>query len=205
MWSSERAGRGNPHPRMFKMLMLRRAPGRRPAGIFLLAVACLAGCRAASPPVTPAGQAPLKLTSSSFQGDRIPAKFTCDGAGTSPQFAWNAPPAATASLALLVTDPDAPGGTFVHWILYNLPAATRELPEGQSQLPSGARQGRNDFGNIGYGGPCPPGKSAHHYVFSLYALDVALNLPQGAALAEIKAAMQGHILAHGELIALYPR
>jgi Raf kinase inhibitor-like YbhB/YbcL family protein len=183
--------------------MLKQTPASRLAGILLWSVVCLPGCNGAAPTPVSVGQTMLKLTSSSFQGDRIPTKFTCDGAGTSPQLAWTGPPPATASLALLVTDPDAPGGPFVHWVLFNLPSATREIPEGQP--PSGARLGRNDFGNIGYGGPCPPGKSPHRYVFSLYALDASLNLPQGATLAEVKSAMQGHVLAHGELIALYPK
>jgi len=151
----------------------------------------------------------MNLTSTSFQeGSRIPAKFTCNGAGVSPQLAWSAPPAGTASFALLVTDPDAPGGTFVHWVLYNLPAGTRALPEGlpaEGQLPDGALQGRNDFGEIGYGGPCPPPGSPHHYVFTLYALDAKLNLPVGATRAQVEAAMQGHILASGRLVGLFQR
>lgn len=150
----------------------------------------------------------MNLTSTSFQGDRIPAKFTCNGAGISPQLAWTAPPAWTVSLALIVTDPDAPGRTFVHWVLYDLPAGTRSLPEAppsQGELPDGSLQGRNDFGNLGYGGPCPPGQSPHHYVFTLYALDAKLNLPVGATRAQVEAAMQGHILARGELIGLYQR
>lgn len=149
----------------------------------------------------------MQLTSTSFQ-DQIPARFTCNGVGLSPQLAWSAPPAGTASFALMVTDPDAPGRTFVHWVLYDLPAATRSLPEAlsvQGQLADGARQGRNDFGDIGYGGPCPPGHSPHHYVFTLYALDAKLNLPVGATRSQVEAAMQGHILAHGELVALFQR
>jgi hypothetical protein len=148
----------------------------------------------------------MKLTSTSFEGSQIPAKFTCNGVGISPQLAWSAAPAGTQSLALIVTDPDAPGRTFVHWVLYDLPAGAQSLPEGlptQYQLPDGSRQGRNDFGNLGYGGPCPPGHSPHHYVFTLYALDAKLNLPVGATRAQVEAAMQGHVLAHGELIALY--
>ena len=152
----------------------------------------------------------MNLSSTSFQdGSQIPAKFTCSGAGISPQLAWTAPPAKTASLALIVTDPDAPRGTWVHWVLYNLPAAgTRALPEGLpalDQLPDGALQGRNDFGKIGYGGPCPPPGSPHHYVFTLYALDAKLNLPVGATRARIEAAMQGHILAIGRLVGMFQR
>ena len=152
----------------------------------------------------------MNLSSTSFQdGLQIPAKFTCSGAGISPQLAWTAPPAKTASLALIVTDPDAPRGTWVHWVLYNLPAAgTRALPEGLpalDQLPDGALQGRNDFGKIGYGGPCPPPGSPHHYVFTLYALDAKLNLPVGATRAQVEAAMQGHILASGRLVGMFQR
>jgi hypothetical protein len=152
----------------------------------------------------------MNLTSASFQeGSRIPAKYTCSGANISPQLAWNAPPpAATASLALIVTDPDAPRGTWVHWVLYDLPAETRALPEGLSalgQLPNDARQSRNDFGETGYGGPCPPPGSPHHYVFTLYALKAKLNLPVGATRVQVEAAMQRHILASGRLVGLFRR
>ncbi len=172
------------------------------AGI-LLAAALLPGCRASN-----VKGGTMNLTSSSFQGSQIPARFTCSGAGISPQLAWSAPPAGTASFALIVTDPDAPRGTFVHWVLYDLPAGTRALPEGvaaQGQLDDGSRQGQNDFGEIGYGGPCPPPGSPHHYHFMLYALDGKLNLAVGATRAQVEAAMQGHILARGELIGMYKR
>lgn len=148
----------------------------------------------------------MNLTSTSIQGGQIPARFTCNGAGVSPQLAWTAPPVGTASFALIVTDPDAPGGTFTHWVLYDLPAGARALPEGlpnQGQFADGARQGRNDFDNLGYGGPCPPGHSPHHYVFTLYALNAKLNLPAGATRAQVETALQGHTLARGELISLY--
>jgi hypothetical protein len=181
---------------------LRRAVWCVAAGI-LIAVAPLPGCRASG-----VKGGTMNLTSTSFQGSQIPARFTCSGAGISPQLAWNAPPAGTASFALIVTDPDAPRGTFVHWVLYDLPAGTRALPEGLAalgQLEDGSRQGRNDFGEIGYGGPCPPPGSPHHYHFMLYALDAKLNLAAGATRAQVEAAMQGHILAHGELVGLYKR
>jgi hypothetical protein len=109
---------------------------------------------------------------------------------------------------LIVTDPDAPRRTFVHWVLYGLPAVAQALPEGVlglGQLVDGGRQGRNDFGDLGYGGPCPPPGSPHHYIFTLYALDAKLNLPVGATRARIEAAMQGHILAIGRLIGLFER
>jgi len=173
------------------------------AGVLLL-VAALPGCRDS----IARGQT-MNLSSTSFQdGSQIPVKYTCSGANISPQLAWSAPPAATASLALTVTDPDAPRGTWVHWVLYNLPAGTRALPEGLpalGQLPDGALQGRNDFGEIGYGGPCPPPGSPHHYIFTLYALDAKLNLPEGATRAQVEAAIQGHILASGRLVGLYQR
>jgi hypothetical protein len=170
------------------------------AGLLLLA-AVMPGCRGG----IVMGQT-MKLTTTSFQGSQIPAKFTCNGAGISPELSWNEPPAGTASFALIAIDPDAPGRTFVHWVLYDLHAGTRTLREGlpnQGQLPDGARQGRNDFGNLGYGGPCPPGHSTHHYVFTLYALDMKLNLPAGASQSQVESDMKGHILAHGELTGLY--
>jgi Raf kinase inhibitor-like YbhB/YbcL family protein len=172
--------------------------------VLLLAAAALTGCRGS----LARGQT-MNLTSTSFQGGtRIPAKFTCNGAGVSPQLAWSAPPAGTASYALIVTDPDAPGRTFVHWVLYGLPAAAQALPEGlpaQGQLADGSRQGRNDFGDLGYGGPCPPRGAPHHYIFTLYALDAKLNLPVGATRAQVEADIQGHILAKGELVGLFQR
>jgi len=174
------------------------------AAVLMFAAAVLTGCRGS----IARGQT-MNLTSTSFsEGSPIPAKFTCNGVGVSPQLAWNAPPAGTVSLALIVTDPDAPGGTFVHWVLYGLPAETQELPEGvptQGQLADGSRQGRNDFGDLGYGGPCPPRGAPHHYIFTLYALDAKLNLPVGATRAQVEAAMQGHVLTHGELIGLFQR
>lgn len=176
--------------------------------IVLLAAVALPGCRGSEPAASVAGQAALELSSSSFQGSQIPAKFTCSGAEISPQLAWSKPPARTASFALIVADPDAPRGTFVHWVLYDLPGATRSLPEAlpnQGLLAGGARQGRNDAGRLGYAGPCPPGHSPHHYHFMLYALDAMLDLPVGATRAQVEAAMQGHILARGELVGLYQR
>lgn len=176
----------------------------------ILVVVALPGCQGAgTETAVPARvQGAMELTSASFQSSQIPAKFTCNGAGISPQLAWSAPPPGTASFALIVTDPDAPGRTFVHWVIYDLPGKTRALPEGLpglGQLSDGSRQGRSDFGDIGYGGPCPPGNSAHHYHFTLYALDAKLNLPVGATRAQVEAAMQSHILARGELVGIYQR
>ena len=151
----------------------------------------------------------LTLTSSAFEaGGTIPKKFTCDGPDVSPALNWNDPPAGTQSFALIADDPDAPVGTWVHWVLYDLPATARSFDENvpkQEQLSNGARQGRNDFGKIGYGGPCPPPGKPHRYFFKLYALDAKLNLKAGATKADLEKAMHGHILAQGELMGRYGR
>lgn len=151
----------------------------------------------------------MKISSAAFAGgEMIPKKFTCDGPDASPKLNWTEPPAKTQSFALVVDDPDAPAGTWVHWVLFDLPADARELPEGvpkQEQLANGARQGRNDFGKVGYGGPCPPPGNPHRYFFKLYALDAKLNLKAGATKAEAEGAMRGHILAHAEMIGKYGR
>ncbi len=149
------------------------------------------------------------LKSSAFTAeDSIPKKHTCDGPDLSPALAWGQPPAGTQSLGLIMDDPDAPVGTWVHWVLYDLPATARELPEGvpkQEELSNGARQGRNDFRRIGYGGPCPPPGGPHRYFFKLYALDTKTNLKPGATKAELEKAMQGHILGKTELMGRYKR
>jgi Raf kinase inhibitor-like YbhB/YbcL family protein len=151
----------------------------------------------------------FELTSAAFSaGETIPKKFTCDGPDVSPKLSWNDPPAKTESFALIMDDPDAPAGTWVHWVLYDVPADAKELPEGvpkQEQLASGARQGRNDFGRIGYGGPCPPPGKPHRYFLKLYALDTKLNLKSGATKADLERAMKGHILAQADRIGRYGR
>ena len=172
----------------------------------MVALAALAGCRGSA--VIGEEKPTLELTSSSFRDGEIPKKFTCDGADVSPELAWAAPPAGTKSFALIVVDRDAPIGSFVHWVLYDIAGEKRELPEGlptQEQFPDGSRQGRNDFDKTGYGGPCPPKKSPHRYVFALYALDATLNLPAGATKKQVEKALEGHILAHGELTGRYQR
>lgn len=151
----------------------------------------------------------LRVTTTAFQpGGAIPKKFTCDGPDVSPPLAWPDLPAGTQSIALIMQDPDAPMGNWVHWVLYDLPASARELPENvakQEQLLNGARQGRNDFRKIGYGGPCPPAGPAHRYFIEVFALDAKTNLQPGATKAELEKAMQGHILAQGELMGRYQR
>src|SRR5712691_12932499 len=155
------------------------------------------------------GIMPLQISSTAFSaGETIPKKFTCDGPDVSPKLSWSDPPVNSQSFALIMDDPDAPAGTWVHWVLYDVPRDTKELPEAvpkQEQLPSGARQGRNDFGKIGYGGPCPPPGKPHRYFFKLYALDSKLNLKVGATKADVERAMKGHILAQAELIGKYGR
>lgn len=145
----------------------------------------------------------IKLTSGAFQaGGLIPAQYTCVGQKGSPPLAWTDVPAAAKSLALIVDDPDAPRGTWVHWVVYDLPSATKELPAGvpaQETLAGGGRQGKNDFGQVGYGGPCPP-SGTHRYYFKLYALNAELNLPAGATKQDLLKAMYGHILDEGQLV-----
>jgi Raf kinase inhibitor-like YbhB/YbcL family protein len=148
----------------------------------------------------------ITLTSTAFsEGAPIPSDYTCDGADISPPLAWSEVPSGTQSLALIVDDPDAPRGTWVHWVLYNVPATVTELPPNvplERSLPNGAKQGRNDFGKIGYGGPCPP-RGTHRYYFKLYALDTQLALDAGATKQELLDAMAGHILAEGQLMGTY--
>ena len=151
----------------------------------------------------------LELKSSAFDpGGDIPSKYSCEGPDVSPDLAWSDLPGGTRSLSLIMDDPDAPVGTWVHWVLYDLPATSHELAEGiptHEQLPNGARQGRNDFGRIGYGGPCPPPGAPHRYVFKLYALDAPSGLEAGASKADLESAMEGHVLAQAELIGRFRR
>jgi Raf kinase inhibitor-like YbhB/YbcL family protein len=152
----------------------------------------------------------FSLRSPAFaDGAAIPVRHTCDGPDVSPPLAWSDAPAGTRSFALIMDDPDAPAGTWVHWVLYNLPAATSELPETVAKVEGldlgGARQGRNDFRHPGYGGPCPPPGPAHRYIFKLYALDAVLELRPGAKKPELEAAMQGHMLAMAQLVGTYAR
>lgn len=150
----------------------------------------------------------LKVTSTAFkEGEMIPQKHTCDDRDVSPPLAWSEAPAGAKSFALICDDPDAPVGTWVHWVLFNLPATTRELPENiapEKTLAFGERHGKNSWGRLGYGGPCPPG-GTHRYFFKLYALDTTLSLQPGATKADVEKAMQGHILSQGQLMGRYKR
>jgi len=151
----------------------------------------------------------IVLNSNAFQpGLIIPKQYTGDGVDQSPPLGWSDPPSATKSLTLICDDPDAPRGTWVHWVLFNLPAQTRKLEEGvptTETLDNGAKQGKNDFGNIGYGGPAPPKGKPHRYFFKLYALDVVVDLLPGTTKAQLMDAMKGHILAEGNLMGKYGR
>ena len=155
------------------------------------------------------GKKDMQLTSSAFtEGGSIPAEFTCEGKDISPPLKWSGAPARAKSLALIVDDPDAPAGTWVHWVLYNLPASTSELPENASRPPSilgSAAQGLNDFRRSGYGGPCPPPGKPHRYFFKLYALDSELSLRRGSTKKDLEKAMQGHILTQAQLMGTYKR
>ena len=150
----------------------------------------------------------LAITSPAFtDGGAIPSVYTCEGRDVSPPLAWTDPPPGTNSLALIADDPDAPGKTWVHWVLYNLPPSARELPEAfppDEERPDGMCQGTTDFGRVGYGGPCPP-SGTHRYFFKLYALDAPLALPPGATKPQFEAAMKGHLLAEAQLMGTYRR
>jgi Raf kinase inhibitor-like YbhB/YbcL family protein len=169
--------------------------------------AFLAGCGDSSPQTQ--GLPAMKLTSTAFtEGSTIPKKFTGDGEDHSPPLQWSEVPDKTKSFALIADDPDAPMGTWVHWVIFNLPAYQHELAEGvppEATLASGAKQGKNDFKKIGYGGPAPPKGKPHRYYFKLYALDSMLELNEGASKKDVERAMKGHILASGELMGLYGR
>jgi len=150
----------------------------------------------------------FELTSTAFApGEPIPRKYSCDGEDISPPLQWSDPPQGTQSFALICDDPDAPVGTWVHWVLYNLPAETRALPEAvppEDELPDGSRHGKNSWRRLDYGGPCPPG-GTHRYFFKLYALDTMLNLKAGASKEQVLKAIEGHILAQAELMGVYSR
>jgi Raf kinase inhibitor-like YbhB/YbcL family protein len=193
----------------------------------ILACAALLIASLCSPPLSCAqAAAPASKKSSQFQnqggramtfaprstafenGGEISRKFTCDGADISPALNWEDVPAGAQSLALIVDDPDAPAGTWTHWIIWNISATATALQEGVPKmevLENGARQGKNDFRRIGYGGPCPPPGKPHRYFFKLLALDAMLDLKAGASRKELELAMKGHVLSEGEWMGKYKR
>jgi Raf kinase inhibitor-like YbhB/YbcL family protein len=172
----------------------------------LLLVACQR-TQATEAPSTSGGSA-LALTSTVFaDGEAIPARHTCDGADISPPLTWEGPPSGAASFALIVDDPDAPVGTWVHWVVYDLPSDVQGLPEGVPQEPElavGGVQGANGWSDTGYGGPCPP-SGTHRYVFQLYALDTTLGAGPGLSKRDLLGEMEGHILAQAQLVGTYAR
>ncbi len=175
--------------------------------VLLLSLSLFTACAVKAPQAE--APAAITITSSAFP-DRgnIPSKYTCDGANVSPPLAWGEPPPKTQSFALICDDPDAPIGVFTHWVIFNIPSGARGLEEAvpaEGRLANGALQGRNGFGKIGYGGPCPPKGPAHRYVFTIYALDASLDLDPGASKKDLLKAMEGHIIAQGQLIGTYQR
>jgi Raf kinase inhibitor-like YbhB/YbcL family protein len=145
----------------------------------------------------------LRITSPAFgHNELIPVRFTCDAEDINPPLMIENVPSGTKSFALIMDDPDAPRGTWVHWVVWNIAPDTRTIPE--SSVPAGARQGINDFRRHAYGGPCPP-SGTHRYFFKLYALDTVLNLNEAAAKAQLEIAMTGHVLNQAELVGLYKR
>ncbi|PYI90005.1 MAG: YbhB/YbcL family Raf kinase inhibitor-like protein [Verrucomicrobia bacterium] len=182
-------------------------------GLLLL----LVGCASPAPPakrqlenvnLPQTAQPAMQVTSTAFkEGQPIPRQYTCDGVNISPPLEWNGTPKSAKTIAIIADDPDAPSGTFVHWVVYNLPAENiglvENLPTTES-LKAGGFQGKNDFQKIGYGGPCPP-SGTHRYFFKVYALDSELALKAGATKADVEKAMQGHIVAQAQLMGTYRR
>ena len=148
----------------------------------------------------------IKLTSTAFkEGEPIPRQYTCDGVNVSPSLEWSGVPKSAKTLVIFADDPDAPAGAWVHWVLYNLPADNIGMVENlpaTDELRAGGFQGKNDFGKIGYGGPCPP-SGTHRYFFKIYALDSELPLKASATKAEVEKAMEGHVVAQGQLMGTY--
>lgn len=151
----------------------------------------------------------MEIKSDAFkEGEYISAKYTCDSINISPSLSWDKVPQGTKSFVIICDDPDAPVGTWVHWVIFNIPQNKRELKEGiplKGVFSDGITQGVNDFGKLGYGGPCPPKGSPHRYFFKLYALDTILDLKEGAAKKEVEKAMKGHIIAETKIVGLYRR
>jgi Raf kinase inhibitor-like YbhB/YbcL family protein len=144
-------------------------------------------------------------SSSTLDGGPLPVMYTCDGKDVSPQLSWESPPAKAKSYALVMNDPDAPGGEFYHWIVFNIPKSATSLDEGVTSYPAGAKVGKNSFGNAKYNGPCPPKGTTHSYAFTLYALDADLNLQPGSNTNAVLAAMKNHIVGTAKFTPVYSR
>lgn len=173
-----------------------------PVVVAILAISC-------SGIVNAADIAKIQIGSPAFaNGDDIPEAYTCKGVDKSPALQWSGIPVGTKALALIIEDPDAPGGTFIHWVVYAIPADRRGLPEdvAKDEVVSGiGRQGITGFGKVGYHGPCPPPGSPHHYHFRLYALDTEVDPASSVDASKLEAAMQGHVLGTGEMVGLFQR
>ena len=191
--------------------------GLRPAWILSLLLATCAGCSAHQAGedaghkerVERTTAMAITITSSAFQeGNPIPKPHTCEGVDISPPLQWQGVPDSTKSIALICEDPDAPRGTWIHWVLWGLPPTEHALAESvprDPRLPSGARQGVNDFKETGYRGPCPPPGGPHRYYFRLFALDTIPDPPERASAADLRRAMEGHVIAEGALMGTYRR
>ncbi len=177
--------------------------------VIVLAVIVASAAARSQTRQSPAAPMRFKLTSSAFaSGGAIPREYTCDGPDQSPELRWNESPAGTMTFALVMNDPDAPVGDWVHWVVWNMPSDEGGMTKGFSrtaELPNGTRQGHNDFRKIGYNGPCPPPGKAHRYFFRVYAVDTKLDLPAGATRAELDSALKGHALAEAEYMGTYRR
>jgi Raf kinase inhibitor-like YbhB/YbcL family protein len=182
--------------------------------IWACGIALVGGCRS-KPPAAPAGTTstpkPMNFTlkSTAFADNTpIPATFTCDGADKSPSLEWSGAPKETKSFALVCLDPDAPNGAFTHWIVSRIPITLNRLPEGLAKVvetPDGIRQGKNGFGNAGYGGPCPPAGKVHHYRFQLHALDTEITLGPESSQIALENEIQLHKIATAELTGTYQK
>jgi Raf kinase inhibitor-like YbhB/YbcL family protein len=154
-------------------------------------------------------EATMTLSSTAFKNDSaIPQRFSCQGEDISPMLTWSSAPEETKSFALVIEDPDAPNGTFIHWVIYNIPSSEHGLAENiarRDPLPNGARQGTNSAQQLGYMGPCPPAGKAHRYYFKLFALDTEINIPGEATHDKLMSTIQGHILAKGEIMGTYQK
>ena len=202
-----------------KLITSRSLLSRRPASLPIVALlaigllfatlltACAASDQEVSPDQQPSEEIAMgiQLSSSAFsEGSVIPKQYTCDGEDISPPLTWTDLPENTTSLALIMDDPDAPAGTWVHWVLYDLPGDVEELQENTELAAGSGKLGKNSWGRLAYGGPCPPSGS-HRYFFKLYALDTFLELDEGVAKDELLQAMEGHILDRGQLMGTYAR
>jgi Raf kinase inhibitor-like YbhB/YbcL family protein len=176
-----------------------------PLAVLLPCAACGATQSGPGPSAVPGKSlASITVTSKSFPSDlQIPVDLSCDGKDTSPQLTWSSPPEGTKSLALIIDDPDAPGSTFTHWVVFDLPPETLMLEPGVDPATLGAKVGLNDFHNVRYNGPCPPRGEMHRYQFRVFAADYVIPLKDGATRAAVDAALSEHVLGFGTLLATF--